>query len=61
MSQDNWEEDNEFDLELDNGIDDLESPGQHDVYAATNVPGLICPTGRLQNIVETEIMTVSAM
>jgi len=45
-SWDDWEADNEFDKEIDDGIEDPESPAQRDVSAALNVPGWFQPTRR---------------
>jgi len=38
-SEDDWEADIEFEIELDNGIEDPETPGQQEVTAGPNVPG----------------------
>jgi len=45
-SEDDSEADNEFDVEQDNCVKDLECPEQRDMCAAPNVPRLIWPTGR---------------
>jgi len=60
-SEDDWEVDDNSDLELDNGIDALESPEHRVVSAAPNIPGLIQPTGRSMNQVQKWLMTVTAM
>ena len=58
-SEDNWEEDDESDIELDNGSEDLESPVQQDEFAAPHVPWLIPPTQRSKKICEQWLMTVN--
>jgi len=45
-SKDDWDADYESDLELDNGINDSESPEQQNESAAPIVPRLIWPTRR---------------
>jgi len=60
-SEDHWEADNESDIELENGIKDVESPERRDVSAALNVPGLIWPTGRSKKKTEKVLMTVNTM
>jgi hypothetical protein len=44
VSKDDREAHDESDVEIPNGIEDLESPGNRDMSAAPNVPGLIWPT-----------------
>jgi len=45
-SEDDWEADNKFDMELYNGIEDSDSPEQRNVSAAADVSGLIQPIRR---------------
>jgi len=61
VSKDDWEVDNEFDTDLNYGIEDPEFPEQWDVCAAPNVPGLIWPTRRSNNTAQKGFMTVNAM
>ena len=44
--KDDWEADNEPDIELDNGVQDSETPEMWDVSATPNVFRLISPTWR---------------
>jgi hypothetical protein len=60
-SKDDWEADNESDVKLENGIEDLQSPNLWDVSAATNVPGLIWPTERSTQMAEKVLITVNAI
>jgi len=51
-SEDDCEADVESDMELDNGMEDTESPDLRDVSATPNVPGLIRPTQKSKNMAE---------
>jgi len=59
--EDEWEADNESDIELDNCIQDPESPEKSDVSATTTVPGSIRPTPRSKKLVGMQLMTVNAI
>jgi len=59
--EDDWEADNESDIELDNGIEDSETPEQQNVSAAPNVTRLIRPTRRFKEIAQKVLMTVDTM
>jgi len=48
-------------MELDNGIEDLENPEQHDVSAAPIVPGLIEPTRMSKRSDEMRLVTANAI
>jgi len=61
VSEDDWEADNESDIELDRGIEDLDSPVQQNVCAAPNVPRLVPPTQRSLRMAESGNVMVSAM
>jgi len=58
--EDDCEADNESDVEQDNCFEDAECPEQWNVCAASNVPGLIRPTGRSKNKTEKGLVTVNA-
>jgi hypothetical protein len=49
------------DMEIDNSIEDLESPEQQDVSAAPNVSGLIWPTRKSKWHAEKVLVTVNAI
>jgi len=59
-SEADCEADNESDVEQDNFFEDWECTKQQDVCAASNVPGLIRPTGRLKKRTEMGWVTVNA-
>jgi len=60
-SEDDWEADDESDMQLDNGIEDSETPEQQNVSAARNGPGLIRPVWRSKKNVEMALIMVSIM
>jgi len=60
-SEDNWKADIESDIELDNGIQDPESPGQKDVSAAPNVLGFIRPTQKSMKMAEMGLVMANSM
>lgn len=60
-SKDNWDTDNESNISLQNGIDDLDSRKQQGARVAANVPALIWPTWRLKKNAEKWLMMVNAM
>jgi len=55
-----WEADDESGIELDDAIEDLESPEQQNITAPPNGPKLIQPTQKLKNLADTVIMRVNA-
>jgi len=61
MSNNDWKADNKSDIELDNGIEALESPEHQDVSIASNVPRLIRPTRTSMEQAEKGLMTVTAV
>jgi len=60
-SEDNCAADDESDIEPNNGVDDSECPGQQEVSATPNVPGLVQPTQKLKRQVEKVLVTVNAV
>jgi len=60
-SGDVWEAGDESDKEPDNGNKESESPGQWNVSAAPNVPGLIRPIQLIKKNEENALMTVNIM
>ena len=60
-SSENWEANNESDIQLDNGIEDPNTPEQLDVSAAPNVPRLIRPTERSKKQAEKIFLTVNTI
>jgi hypothetical protein len=60
-SEDDWESDNEYDMKLDNGSKDSETPEQQNVRATPNVAGLIRPIRRTKKMVETLLIIVNSM
>jgi len=60
-SQDGWEADNEYDTELDNGIEARDSPEYPVLSAAPNVPGSNWPTPRSTKQAQKGLMTVAAV
>jgi len=60
-SKDNWKTSNESDQQLDNGIEDQETPGRRDVRATPNVPGLIRPTLTFENTAQKVLMIVNIL
>jgi len=58
-SEDDWEADNESDMELDHGSENLETPEQWNVRAAPNVPRLIRPIRRSKKKVQKALMPVN--
>jgi len=61
VSEDHWEVDNEADMELDNGIEDLQSQWKWDVSDAPHIPALIRPTQRSKHTVEKLFMPVNTI
>jgi len=57
----NWEIAVEFDIELDNGIKDPESPEWCNVSAVPNVPELVQPIRRVKRTTGKGSLTFSAM
>jgi len=51
----------ESDIEHNNGIEDPECPEQQDVSAASNAPGLVRPTLKLNRQAEKVLVTVNAV
>jgi hypothetical protein len=43
MNEDNWEADDEYDFEHNNGNENAETPARRDASAAPNVQGFILP------------------
>jgi len=60
-SEDNCAADDESDIEQNNDIENLECPGQQDVSATPNVPGLVRPTRKSRRQTEKVLMTVNAV
>jgi len=60
-SEDNWEADNEFAIDLDDGVENAETPEHWDVSAAPSDPRLIWPTRRSMNKAEQLLQTINAM
>jgi len=60
-SEDDWDADDQFDIELDNGIKALESPEHRVVSASPNFPGLIWLTQRSMKQTQKGLMMVTAM
>jgi hypothetical protein len=60
-SEDNWEADNEFDMDLNNGSEDSETPEQRNVSAPWNVSTQIPPIQQFQKKVEKRLMSVNIM
>jgi len=58
---DNWEGDNGFELELDNCIEDPETPVQRNMSTAPKVPRLIGPTQRSMKKGKQLLMMVNTM
>ena len=61
MSEDDWEQDDDSDVEQDNSIEDPENPELHDMSAAPNIPRLIQPIQRSKTQTEKGLMIVSVM
>jgi len=59
--KDDWEADNQSDIELDNGKEDLETPEQRDVNGAPNVPGFIQPIQRSKIMAAKVVVTDNAI
>jgi len=60
-SDDDWDADNNWDIELDDCIEATQSPEHQDVKAARNFPGLIWPTYSSMEQAEQGLITVTAM
>jgi hypothetical protein len=60
-SEEDCAADDEFDLEHNSGIDDLDPPEQQNVNAAPNVPRLVRPTQKSKLQAEKVLMTVNAV
>jgi len=60
-SADDWREDNESDMELDNGSEKSETPELRNVSDGRNVPQLIRPIVRSKKMVEKALRTVNKM
>jgi hypothetical protein len=52
VSEDNEEADNEFDIVLDHGMEDPQTPEQQGVSTAPNIPGVIWPILRIKKTAE---------
>jgi len=59
--KDDWEIAVEFDIGLDNGIENPECPEQWDLSAVPNFPELIKPIRRLMKTTGKGLLTFSAM
>jgi len=59
--KDNCEADNESDIDLDNAIDDTETPVEQNVSTASIVPGLLWPRWRSKQTEEKVLMTVNTI
>jgi hypothetical protein len=57
----NWEADNDFNMQLDNGIKDVKTPKQQHVSAAQKIPELIQPSWRLERMVKQVLTRVTKM
>jgi hypothetical protein len=60
-NEEHWDAENESEIELDNTVEDTETPAQRHVRAALNVPELIRHTRRSKKKVEKVIMLVNTI
>jgi hypothetical protein len=60
-SEDNWEEDDKFNIELGNHMEDMEDKDLWEESAVQTVPRLIRSTGRLKNYTQMMLITVNSM
>jgi hypothetical protein len=60
-SEDDWEEDNDLDMELENGVQESETPDQGMFGTIEDFPGLIQPTWIAQKQTEMVFATVNTM